>query len=135
MWESAEQPFSDKTASHGRSYGFARVCNTLSRGGQVAQPEIWIGTIEISWSDEKSTPNVFRPAFTVVTTWATSSQEFRENYIQILTSHGWNLLGVERANPVPNDGEFSEEVEDMLERTRSNPNAIIYGAFYSYPVM
>ena len=101
----------------------------------MAQPEIWIGTIEISWSDEKSTPNVFRPAFTVVATWATSSQEFREKRIQILTSHGWNLLGVERANPVPNDGKFSEEVEDMLERTRSNPNAIIYGAFYSYPVM
>jgi hypothetical protein len=23
----------------------------------------------------------------------------------------------------------------MLERTRDNPNAIIYGTFYSYPVM
>jgi beta-galactosidase/beta-glucuronidase len=43
--------------------------------------------------------------------------------------------GVERANPVPDDGEFSEEVEDMLERTRSNPNAIIYSTFHSYPVM
>jgi hypothetical protein len=33
----------------------------------MAQPKIWIGTIEISWSDEK-TPDLFRPAFTVVTT-------------------------------------------------------------------
>jgi hypothetical protein len=99
-----------------------------------AQPEIWIGTIEISWSDEK-TPNVLRPAFTVVTTWATSSDEFREKCIQMLTSYGWKLLGVERANPVPNSGEFSEEVEDILERTRRNPNAIIYSTFYSYPVM
>ena len=45
------------------------------------------------------------------------------------------FLELERANPVPKDGEFSEEVEDMLERTRTNPNAIIYGTFYSYPVM
>jgi hypothetical protein len=45
------------------------------------------------------------------------------------------LLGVERSNPVPDNGEFSEEVEDMLERTRNNPNAIIYGTSYSYPVM
>ena len=53
----------------------------------------------------------------------------------MLESYGWKLLDVERANPVPEAGEFSEEVEDMLERTRNNPNAIIYGTFYSYPVM
>jgi hypothetical protein len=53
----------------------------------------------------------------------------------MLKSYGWKLLGVERANPVLDDDEFSEEVEDMLERTRNNPNAIIYGTFYSYPVM
>jgi hypothetical protein len=100
----------------------------------VTQPDVWIGTIEISWSDEK-TPNVFRPAFTVVTTWATSPEEFREKCIRMLESYGWKLLGVERANPVAENGEFSEEVQDMLERTRSNPKAIIYSTLYSYPVM
>jgi hypothetical protein len=100
----------------------------------MAQPNIWIGTIEISWSDEK-TPDVFRPAFTVVTTWATTSDEFREKCNRMLESYGWKLLGVDRANPVPENCDFSEEVEDMLERTRSNPNAIIYGTFHSYPVM
>jgi hypothetical protein len=98
-------------------------CITLTkRGGDVARPEIWIGTIEISWSDEK-TPTVFQPVFTVVTTWA------------MLESYGWKLLDVERANSVPEAGEFSEEVEDMLGRTRNNPNAIIYSTFHSYPVM
>jgi hypothetical protein len=47
----------------------------------------------------------------------------------MLEGYGWKLLAVERANPVRKDGEFSEEVEDMLARTRS------YGTFYSYPVM
>jgi hypothetical protein len=100
----------------------------------VTQPNIRIGTIEISWSDER-TPAVFQPAFTVVTTWAASSEEFREKCVRMLESYGWKLLDVERANPVQEQGEFSEEVEDMLERTRNNPNAIIYGTFYSYPVM
>jgi hypothetical protein len=100
----------------------------------VTSPVIWIGTIEISWSDEK-TPDVFRPAFTVVTTWATNAERFRDNCIRMLESYGWRLLGIEQANPVPEDGEFSEEVEDMLERTRINPNAIIYGTFHTYPVM
>ena len=99
--------------------------------GEVTKTDIWIGTMEISWSDEK-TPTVFQPAFTVVTTWAASPEEFREKCGRMLTSYGWKLLAVERANPVT---EFSEEVEDMLERTRNNPNAIIYGTFYSYPVM
>jgi hypothetical protein len=100
----------------------------------MAQPNIWIGTIEISWSDEK-TPNVFQPAFTVVTTWATTSEEFREKCDRMLESYGWRLLGVDRANPAAENGDFSEEVEDMLERTRSNPNAVIYGTFHSYPAM
>jgi len=100
----------------------------------VTLRDIWIGTIEISWADEK-TPNVFRPAFTVVTTWAASPEEFREKCIRMLEGYGWRLLGVERSTPVPNDGVFSEEVEDMLERTRTNPKAIIYGTFHSYPLM
>jgi hypothetical protein len=99
-----------------------------------SKPDIWIGNIEISWSDEK-TPTVFRPAFTVVTTWATNPAEFREKCVRMLESYGWKLLDVEQANSVPNEVEFSEEVEDMLARTRSNPNAIIYGTFHSYPVM
>ena len=53
----------------------------------------------------------------------------------MLESYGWKLLGVDRANPAPEEGDFSEEVEDMLERIRGNPNAIIYGTFHSYPVM
>ena len=100
----------------------------------MAQPKIWIGAIEISWSDER-TPAVFQPAFTVVTTWAASSEEFREKCVRMLESYGWKLLGVDRANPAPEEGDFSEEVEDMLERIRGNPNAIIYGTFHSYPVM
>jgi len=48
-----------------------------------------------------------------------SPEEFRSKCIRMVESYGWNLLGVERANPVPEDGEFSEDVEDMLERTKT----------------
>jgi hypothetical protein len=98
------------------------------------QPEIWIGTVEISFANLDA-PEAMKPAFTVVTTWATSSEEFRQKCSRMLESYGWKLLGVERANPVQVGSEFSDEVEDMLERTRCNPNAVIYGTFYSYPVM
>jgi len=80
----------------------------------VPQFQIWIGTIEISHTGEK-TPNVFRPAFTVVTTWAVIAEEYREKCIRMLESYEWRLLDVERANRVPDNGTFSEEVEDMLK--------------------
>jgi len=98
------------------------------------QPGIWIGTVEISFAvvDKPSNP---KRAFTVVTTWASSSEEFSQKCDRMLESYGWKLLGVEVANPVPRDGIFSDEVEDMLERTGGNQAAIIYGTFHTYPVM
>jgi hypothetical protein len=83
----------------------------------VRQLDTWIGTGEISWANA-NTHNVFQPAFTVVTTWASNAEEFSEKCLRMLESHGWRLLDVERASPVPDDGEFSKEVEDMLERTK-----------------
>jgi hypothetical protein len=98
------------------------------------QPEIWIGTIEVYFEDPE-TPNVWKPAFTTITTWAYDLEEFNRKCNRMLESHGWKLLGIDRAKPVSDDDKFSEEVEDMLERTKSNPNAIIYGTFYTYPTM
>ena len=98
------------------------------------RPEIWIGTVEISFSDATG-PNNLKRAFTVVTTWASSLEEFKQKCVEMLESHGWKLIGVEVANPVPSGGSFSEEVEDMVERTRMNKAAVIYGTFHTYPVM
>ncbi|HEY2823764.1 MAG TPA: hypothetical protein VGJ06_22170 [Candidatus Acidoferrum sp.] len=96
--------------------------------------QVWIGTIEISYFAH-DTPATRKNAFTVVTTWASNLEEFTQKCDRMLESYGWKLLGVERASRVPEDGEFSEEVEDQLERTRNNPNAIIYGTFFAYPIM
>ncbi|MGH9712862.1 MAG: hypothetical protein ACRD5M_06135 [Candidatus Acidiferrales bacterium] len=96
--------------------------------------EIWVGTIEISYFNFDA-PNVRKNAFTVVTTWASSLDEYSQKCSRMLESYGWKLLGIDKANPAPTDYDFNDEVADMLERTRVNPNAIIYGTFYTYPVM
>jgi hypothetical protein len=94
--------------------------------------QIWIGTIEVYFADSE-TPSVWKPAFTTVTTWACNSEEFKQKCNRMLDSYGWKLLGIERANPVSDEDEFSEETEDMLERTKSNPNAIITAHFIHTP--
>jgi hypothetical protein len=96
--------------------------------------EVWIGTIEINYFHPDK-PDIRKNAFTVVTTWASNAEEFAAKCNRILEDYGWKLIRVERAAPAPLDGDYSDEVTDMLERTRSNPNATIYGTFHSYPVM
>ena len=51
----------------------------------MAKTEIWIGTIEIGWSEQK-TPTVFQPAFTVVTTWAASPEEFMASELPVISA-------------------------------------------------
>jgi hypothetical protein len=105
--------------------------------------EVCIGVIEISYSADTGvstnktdnlTSNGRESAFTVVTTWASSYEEYSQKCRKMVESYGWTLLQIEKANAVRDDVTFSEEVEDMLERTRGNPSAIIYGTFHSYPV-
>lgn len=98
------------------------------------QSQVWIGTIEIYFADPE-TPSVWKPAYTNVTTWASSLEEFSQKCTRMLEGYGWKLLGIDRAGPVSDNDEFDEEVEDMLERTRSTPDAIIYGTFHTYPKM
>jgi hypothetical protein len=95
---------------------------------------IWVGTIEVSYSDQEN-PSKRENAFTVVTTWADSMEEFRQKCEMMVGNYGWKLLGVAEANPVLENAEYSERVTDQLERTRVNPNAIIYGTFFTYPTM
>lgn len=54
-----------------------------------------------------------------------NAEEFRDKCIRMIESYGWKLIEVERANPVADNGAFSDEVQDILERTRSSPNALV----------
>lgn len=98
------------------------------------KPTIWIGTIDLSYFDSDK-PDSRKNAFAVVTTWACKPEEFAEKCKLMLESYGWSLLGVEKSNPASPIQDYSDEVADMLERTRVNPNAVIYGTFHTYPVM
>src|ERR1700675_1347512 len=105
---------------------------------------LWIGVIEISYrvdivqppaNSNNLTFNGRAAACTVVTTWASSYEDYSQKCSKMVESYDWTLLEVDKANAVRDDVAFSAEIEDMLERTRGNPSAIIYGIFNTYPVM
>lgn len=67
-----------------------------------------------------------------VTTWAHSKEAAGTKIRQYLELFGWNLVSIEEANVVEDEGVCGEDVADMIERTRSNPRAIILGTFHTY---
>jgi len=46
----------------------------------MTQPTIWSGTIELSWPDPDAA-EALRPAFTNVTAWTSSPEEFRKKCV------------------------------------------------------
>ena len=93
---------------------------------------IWVGTVDIEYTTEETAPQLKR-AFTSVTTWAVDLDEFVEKSKQMLEHYGWRLLGVQNAVPIDDSRDFEGEVRQMIERTRTNPSAVIYGTFHVYP--
>jgi hypothetical protein len=71
-------------------------------------------------------------AFVPVTTWADSADAAREKLSRYLESFKWHLISIEDAHPIDENQDYGEEIAEMIERTRNNPDAIILGTFYSY---
>lgn len=93
--------------------------------------QIWIGTVELEYTAQDA-PRRVKQAFTNITTWAEDYDEFCEKTEQMLEHYGWHLLGVQEAAPVHKNKEFGDEVRQMIERTRENHSAVIYGTFHSH---
>jgi hypothetical protein len=92
---------------------------------------MWLVLTEIvSRTGDPSSPS--KVGFMNITTWADSKEAASTKIRQYLESFGWHLVSVEQADVIEEDAEYGEEVAEMIERTRSNPNAIILGTFHTY---
>lgn len=67
-----------------------------------------------------------------ITTWAGAEKSAVEKIEKYLQSFGWQLISVEKADIIGEDGQYGEDVTDMIERTRNNASAIILGTFHTY---
>jgi hypothetical protein len=62
--------------------------------------------------------------------------KFREKHVRMLSSYGWKLLAVELTIPVPKDGEFSKEAEDIWsDKNESQYDYPLYLLFVSGPFL
>jgi hypothetical protein len=77
-------------------------------------------------------PDASKIGFMNVTTWADSKEAAGAKIRHYLESLGWNLLSVEEASVVRDEVVYGEDLAEMIERTRGNPQAIILGTFHTY---
>jgi hypothetical protein len=94
--------------------------------------ELWIGVVEVL--TESSAGDGDTRAFTNVVTWASTVSDFVDSVIPVFTEYGWTVLATGNARHVANEGGFSEEITEILERAEQNPKACIFATFYYYPL-
>jgi hypothetical protein len=96
--------------------------------------ELWIGLVELRPLDREGYGAA--GAFTNIVTWASDQEGFRRKAEIIAATLDMFVIDVEGAEPVAQRAEkwsMTEEIDDMLSRAQSNPDAIVYGTFHRYP--
>jgi hypothetical protein len=101
----------------------------------MAKLELWIGVVEFKPLDRKAYGAA--GSFTNIITWAQNQSEFRDKAAEIALTMNLYVAEIENVEPVAEREKRnwvpSEEIEDMLLRAESHPNAIVYGTFHRYP--
>jgi hypothetical protein len=78
-------------------------------------------------------PTGLTKGFMNVTTWADSAESAAQKLSGYIKRFNWHVISIEEARIVGEDDEFADEqLEDMVAKTRSNPDAIILGTFHGY---
>jgi hypothetical protein len=101
------------------------------------QKELWIGTVEVRPLRQRSEVlGDTKGAFVNIVTWAGDAREYERN-VQVVAGE-LDLFVNEIVNPEPvatrrvREGEFIEEIEDIISRAEGNPRATIYGVFHTF---
>jgi hypothetical protein len=64
--------------------------------------------------------------------WAISDESARNKLAAYLATFNWKLLGVEESAFIDPDVAPNSGLDDLIDRAKGNPEAIILGTFHSY---
>lgn len=103
------------------------------------QKQLWIGLVEVRPLTKRSKIlDDMKGAFVNIVAWAADAGEYNRK-VDLIISRLGGLFVSEIANTEPvdarrsrTDGGLDEEIEDMISRAKTNPNAIIYGTFHMF---
>lgn len=110
---------------------------TVKREGSqcLSGPELWVGVVELRRLPGCELLTEAAGAFTNVVTWAVSAEDFRTKAETLAESSKLFVASIEREEPLATRSArayLTEELEELVNRAESNPNAILYGLFHTY---
>jgi hypothetical protein len=100
----------------------------------VSQTVLWIGLVEMKPLNRAAFGAA--GAFTHIITWASNVEGFRSQAEVIAATLDMYVLDVEDAEPLSERIEkrsLSQDLEELAARAESNPNAILFSTFHTYP--
>jgi hypothetical protein len=93
--------------------------------------KMWLILTEVIGDSQHSSSDS-KIGFMNITTWADSKESASEKIRLYIESFGWHLVSVEKADLIDETSSYGEDVSEMIDRTRTNLNAIILGTFHTY---
>jgi hypothetical protein len=100
----------------------------------MRQVELWIGLVEFKPLNRQNYGAA--GAYTNIVTWASDPESFRRKAQVIAATLEMYVADVEDEEPLSQRAEkwtMTEEIDEMVLRAESNPDAIVYGTFHTYP--
>jgi hypothetical protein len=92
---------------------------------------VWITTAEVQ-VEPGDMPSGDTFGFMKITMWASSHENFMQKLEAYLAKYSWKLLSAERTEPVDPSRDYGDEVNQMIDETLEDHNAVRLGTYYSY---
>ena len=93
--------------------------------------KVWITTAEIQ-VEPGDMPSGDTLGFMRITVWASSHEEFRQRLTAYLAKYKWKLLSMDKTQVVDPSLDYGDEVNQMIDETLRDQNAVRLGTYYSY---
>jgi hypothetical protein len=108
-----------------------KTARTTTIRSERGMEEVWITTAEVQ-VEPGDMPSGDVLGFMKITMWASSAEEFINKINLYLSKYRWKLLSMEKTQPVDQSLDYGNEVNEMIDETLKDRNAVRLGTFFSY---
>jgi hypothetical protein len=93
--------------------------------------KVWITTAEVK-VEPGDMPSGDTLGFVRVTMWASSKEDLIQKLEAYLTKYRWKLLSTDKTGAVDPSLDYGDEINQMIDETLRDQNAVRLGTFYTY---
>ena len=97
----------------------------------MGMQQLWVVTAEVL-VEPGDLASGDTKGFANVVTWADSAKTAQQKVSEVLKSYEWEVLGIEATRRFDESRSYDDEVLDIVNQARTNPNACIIGTVFSY---